>query len=133
MSEPIVYISRWRIKEGRLSDYEALVRKVTPTLEAGKPQTLALLQFVADNQRDLTIIHVFADAAAFEAHVEGSDRRASAAYELIEPVAFEMYGRPTEASWDAFRDILAAGRPFERQPRFLNGFLRLAGSQRTVR
>lgn len=125
MSDPIVYISRWRIKEGRTGDFEAMVREATPRLEAAKPRTLGFMQFLDDDGRGLTIIHVFADAEGFEAHLEGSGTRAQAAYELIEPVGFEMYGTPTDASWDAFRDILQAGHPFLRQPRFLAGFLRL--------
>lgn len=125
MPEPIVYISRWHIKEGRFADWEAMVRQATGRLEEAKPRTLSFLIYVGDDRRDLTIIHVFADAASFDAHLEGSGQRAQAAYELIEPVAFEMYGTPSDAAWESFQDILQAGHPFERQPRFMGGFLRL--------
>jgi quinol monooxygenase YgiN len=75
MSEPVAFISRFRIKAGQRPAYEALAADATPRLQAEKPQTLVFLSYVGDEEL-LTIIHVFADAESMDRHFEASERAA---------------------------------------------------------
>ena len=125
MSGPIVFISRNRIKEGRLEDWRTALAAGAASLRAEKPLTAAFLPYVAENGRDHTIVHVFADADAFDRHLEGVEERSRDAYELIDPMAFEVYGQPSEQAMSVFRAAAAAGRGLRLEPESLPGFLRL--------
>ena len=125
MAAPIVFISRNRVKEGRLADWRVALAAGAAALRAEKPLTAAFLPYVAENGRDQTIVHVFADADAFDRHLEGVEDRSREAYELIDPVAFEVYGRPSDEAMTVFRAAAAAGRGLRLEPESLPGFLRL--------
>lgn len=87
MSKPIVFISHFKIKEGKFDDLKQLHHKVTEQIKANKPGTIAFLQYLNEDRTELSIIHVFPDADAFDRHVEGVDERAKDAYELVEPTS----------------------------------------------
>ncbi len=125
MPGPIVFISRNRIKEGRLEDWRAALVGGAAQLRADKPLTAAFLPYVAENGRDHTIVHVFADADAFDRHLEGVEERSRDAYAFIDPMAFEVYGQPSQQAMSVFRAAAAAGRGLRLEPESLPGFLRL--------
>ena len=97
-------------------------------MEVDKPRTLAFLPFMDVTGERLSIVHVFEDAAAFDAHLAGADDRSTAAYAFIAPLAFEVYGPATEAAMTMLR-AGAAARAIELTvaPDLPAGFLR-AGS-----
>ncbi|HKX76644.1 MAG TPA: hypothetical protein VJR05_14780 [Acidimicrobiia bacterium] len=104
MSGPIVYISRWRIKEGVEHEWWSMVERVLPGLEAAKPRTV-FQNFYVDESGNLSILHIFPDAEAMDLHAEGAMGRSQTAYEFIEPIGFEIYGSPTESFLATLRDI----------------------------
>lgn len=126
MAGPIVFISRNRIKEGKLEGLREFLRTGTEALEEDKPQTLAFLAFMDEAGTELTIVHVFADAEAMDLHVQGADERSSSAYGFIEPEGFEIDGSASEAVLQMMRGAAAAGPELIVRSEFLNGFLRLS-------
>jgi hypothetical protein len=48
MTEPVVFVSRFRIKEGKLDGLKKQFRKVMEMLEAEKPRTTAQLAYLDD-------------------------------------------------------------------------------------
>ena len=124
MSEPVAFISRFRIKAGQRPAYEALAADATPRLQAQKPQTLVFLSYVGDEEL-LTIIHVFADAESTDRHFEGSDERSAQAMPLLIPLGWEIYGSVSEAALATLKRVAAtAGVPLAVHGEFLGGFLR---------
>jgi hypothetical protein len=60
-------------------------------------------------------------------HFEGADQRAQAAYQLVEPAGWELYGRPSEDATEVLRRAAeGAGVTLTWQPDLIAGFLRLA-------
>ena len=128
MTEPVLFLSHLRIKEGAAADALALTSRVTDQLRVDKPLTAAFLCFLTEDRRELTIVHVFADADAMDRHFEGSDQRASAAYQLFEQVGWEFYGRPSEQAMAAMRNAAEkTGASLRVAPEFVAGFLRIGG------
>jgi quinol monooxygenase YgiN len=125
MPGPIVFISHNRVKPGRIAELRQLSRVVFADMEAAKPATAVFVGFVDDDEREVTFIHVFADADGFERHVQGSDERSAAAYELIEPRSVEIYGDAGETVLAMFRQMAEAGVALTVQPDLLGGFLRI--------
>jgi hypothetical protein len=94
-------------------------------IEAAKPRTLAFLPYLDAAGERLSIIHVFADAAAFDLHLAGADDRSSAAYELIAPLGFELYGPVSDAARSMFEaSTLSAGLDLTISPELPAGFVR---------
>jgi hypothetical protein len=60
-------------------------------------------------------------------HFEGADERARAAYEVLEPEGWEIYGTPSDQVLESMRQAAAsAGVPLIVEPDYAGGFLRLA-------
>ena len=127
MAEPVVFISHFRVKEGKLDGLRRLQRDATQALEAEKPRTLAFLVYLDDGGRQMTVVHVFADADSMDLHFEGAEERSKLAYEFLEPRGWEIYGRPSEAALEALRRAAAsAGVTLSVEAEYSGGFLRLS-------
>jgi len=126
MSEPIVFVSHFQIKEGKLDALKQLSREATRRLEAEKPRTLVFLSYLNDSGTHVSFVHVFADAESMDLHVEGSQERSRAAYENVDPEGWEIYGTPSNQVLEMMRQAAtSAGVTLSVQPDHLGGFLRL--------
>ncbi len=125
MSEPIVFISHFTIKEGKLEQLRELSRQIQAALQAEKPRTAAYLFYLDGEGRDLSIVHVFPDAEAMDVHFEGADERSSAAYEFMAPAGWEIYGAPSRNALAAMKEAASrAGVGLKLEPQMMGGFLR---------
>ena len=80
---------------------------------------------MSEGGADLSIVHLFPDADAMLAHVNGADERARAAYEHIQPAGWEVYGAgPDEVVAQLGEAAVAAGVDLSVRPASLGGFVR---------
>jgi hypothetical protein len=129
MSEPVVFISHFGIKEGKLDDLRRHSAEVMEQLRAGKPRTVVFLAYLDEQGTEISFLHTFPDAESMDLHFEGVDERVAAAYEYLEPRGWEIYGRPNEGALEMMRQsAAAAGVTLTVLPDHLGGFLRLASS-----
>ena len=134
MAEPIVFISRSRVLEGKLDGLRRFMEPGIAALEAEKPGTLLFVQYLDPTGFELTIIHAWADAAAMDAHMEGVAERSAAAYEFIESRAFEIYGQPSDAVRQMMEGAAArAGIELKVHPEFVGGWMRLQAGGKAPR
>lgn len=125
MSEAIVFISHSRVRDGKVDGLRGFLAAGAPALEADKPLTLAFLPYLNEDQTEVAIVHVFADAHAFDVHVEGVMQRSAAADEFIETLGYEIYGRPSPPIVEMLRASAArSGVSFRHDADALAGFLR---------
>ena len=126
MPEPIVFISHFRIKGGQLENVRQMSDRAIEQIRSEKPRTVAQIGFADPERMVLTFIHVFGDADSMDIHIQGSEQRSSAAYEFIEPLGWEIYGRPSKAAIAMMeREAAEAGVTLTIEPEVLAGFLRL--------
>lgn len=125
MSGPIVFISKFRVKEGKLDDFRRFYQAGAESIKADKPGTVVFLAYLNENATNVTIIHVFPDASSMDLHVQGADERSKAAYEFIEPAGLELYGTPSEGVLEMMRQIDGSGVPLTVRPEHLGGYLRM--------
>jgi hypothetical protein len=129
MSEPIVFISHFRVKEGKLDSLRQLSHVVTKRLETDKPRTLVFLAYLDDVGDSVSFVHVFGDAEAMDLHFQGADERSKAAYELLEPEGWEIYGRPSDQALETMRrQATMSGVSLTVQDGHMAGFLRATSS-----
>ena len=128
MTEPVAFISRFRIKPGQRDAYQQLAAEVTPRIQADWPRTLVYLHFLGPGD-ELTIIHVFGDADAMDVHAERAKAHGPRAMPLFEPLGWEIYGRPGAAARAALEAAAKqAGVALREYPQFTSGFLRPSAS-----
>lgn len=126
MSEPIAFISHFTVKQGQRNAITRLFQDVAGRLQAEKPRTLVYLAFFNEEATQVSFLHVFGDSESMDLHFQGSDERAQAAYEFVDPSGWEIYGRPSQQALETMRQAAStAGVTLTVEPDYLGGFLRV--------
>lgn len=126
MSEPIVFVSHFTVRDDKLNELKQQFREVLETLAAEKVRTTAQLAYLDDTGTTVSIVHVFADADTMDVHFQGAEERSKAAYEFMDPAGWEIFGAPSDAALRMMRQAAtSAGVALTVQPELLGGFLRI--------
>ena len=126
MSEPVVFISHFKVRQGKLDELKRLAGEVERSLREDKPRTAAWLVYLNEDGTRVSFVHCFPDADSMDLHFEGSDERSAAVYEFVEPDGFEIYGRPSDEALEPMRQAAAgSGVSLRVLPERVGGFLRL--------
>ena len=129
MSEPIIFISNQRVKEGKLEEYKLYYRQVAEQAKADKPGTVAHLAYLNEAGSELSIIHIFPDAEAMELHMKGVDQLAKKAYEYVEILSFEIYGKPADTVLERMMQIVGSQIALSIKPQLIGGYMRFKPGQ----
>ena len=129
MSDPIVFVSHSRVKDGQLEGFRGFLREGARALEAEKPGTVVFLAYLDASGTEASIVHAFPDADAMDAHLQGVGERSGAADAFIETTGYEIYGTPSTQVLEAMQGFAAAeGVPLAIFPAYLGGYLRPGSS-----
>jgi quinol monooxygenase YgiN len=127
MTEPIVFISRFQILDGKRDKFETAFNHLVDLIESTKPRTALYAAFVNEIGTEVRIIHAFPDAAAMTSHFEGSDERTESVSDLIVLAGFDVYGAaPVAAIEQLRREAAASSVELDLYPEPLGGFIRAA-------
>ena len=124
MSEPIVFISRNKIKEGKTDEFRNHYRNSVPPIIAGKPDTLAQLAYENEEATEFVIVRVFPSADALDQQIQGADERSKKTYTFIVPTSIEIFGRPNPATLEMMKKIAGSGVAVKISPNYSGGFIR---------
>ena len=94
MTQPIVFISHSAIRDGQVEGLRAFIRRSAPMLAPDQPGTVAFLAYLDEEGSEVSIVHMFPNAEAMNAHLDGVQERSAAADAFIEITAYEIYGSP---------------------------------------
>jgi hypothetical protein len=75
MTEPIVFISRNRIKEGKINEFRNHYLDRIPAIFDEKPGTLAQLAYLNEETTEVIIIRLFPNTEALDFQIQGADER----------------------------------------------------------
>ncbi len=102
MSKPLIVISKFRVKEGKLEDLKRYYRKIVDIVEANKTQMIAFHGFLNEEGMELTSIQVHPNTASKEYHMqvlkENWDESFSQYTQMVEGTTIEYYGTPPESA-----------------------------------
>ncbi|OGN91106.1 MAG: hypothetical protein A2Y88_02220 [Chloroflexi bacterium RBG_13_48_10] len=124
MAEPIVFISRNRVKEGMFAEFKTHYQKSIPITEVGKPGTLVQLAYTNEDETEMDILRLFPDAEALDLQLRGADDRSKITYQFIEPTGIEIYGTPNEFAIEMMKKVAGSGVVVSIFPEFMGGFIR---------
>jgi hypothetical protein len=130
VTEPVVYVSTWKIKSGKFDDYRRFHDELARVVEENEPRTAAFLLFANDDGTEITGIHVFPDRDALEHHMGVLATKTgllaediSAVSRYLEPGHIDVYGPRSEQAL-AMDTALEDSVPFTVKSRFVGGFAR---------
>jgi hypothetical protein len=124
MADPIVFVSRNRIKPGMLDDFCQHYRDSVPVTQANKPDTRVQLAYVSEDATEVVIVRLFPSADALDAQLQGADQRSPAVYRFIEPTGIEIYGAPNAYALEMMKKVAGSGIRVVISPQFIGGFIR---------
>jgi hypothetical protein len=124
MTDPIIFISRNRIKEGKLENIKVHYESSIAPVQANKPGTLLQLAYFNDDATEMTIIRLFPNADALDQQLKGADERSKITYQFIEPTGFEIYGPPSIFALEMFKKVAGSGIAVSINPQYMGGFIR---------
>jgi len=125
MSEPIIFISNQRVKDGKLEGYKQYYRQVAELTKANKPGTFAHLAYANEEGTEISIVHIFPDMESMELHMVGVDALAKKGYEFVEINSFEIYGRPSDKVLGIMMQIAGSGVALHLKSQPIGGYIRL--------
>ncbi|AZP18928.1 hypothetical protein EJC51_24380 [Streptomyces aquilus] len=102
-AEPIYYIDRSDIREGRLAEVRDGMRDLADFVEAREPQLIAYRFYVDESGSTMTTVAVHPDPASLELHMELGGPKFRAFRELIRMNSIDVYGRPSPAAAEQLR------------------------------
>ena len=131
MSETLIYITKWKVKEGRLENYKKFARQLTEIIEAKEPQIIAFNAFVNEEGTEMTSIQVHPNAASMDFHMQVVNQALGEEMndwvgraDFLEPKRIEIYGMPSAELLEADNVFVEAGLPREIKPNLVSGFTR---------
>jgi len=131
MFQPLIYISTWKIKEGKLEDYKRFTRELMEIVETKEPQLIAFNMFLNEDETEMTSIQIRPNAASIDFHMQVVQQMLGeemnewvARADFVEPKYIEIYGAPSTALLEADQPKVEAGVPRSIKPIHMAGFTR---------
>src|SRR5438445_10885523 len=69
VNEPIVYLSTWRIKDGKFAEYRRFYAQLLNAIRELDRDVVAFFAFGNSDGTEITNVHVFPDAPTLERHI----------------------------------------------------------------
>lgn len=97
MSEPIVYIDRSEVREGKLDELKAAINGLVEFVSANEPQLLSYGFYFNEDSTRMTLVAVHPDSASMEFHMKVAGPSFRKFTEFINLLTIEVYGQPDDA------------------------------------
>ena len=96
MSDPIVYIDRSDIREGKLEEVRAGLVDLVDFVEASEPLLISYGFYINDQGTGMTLVAIHPDSASLELHMDVGGQIFRKFADLINLRTIEIYGRPSD-------------------------------------
>ncbi|MDX1469841.1 MAG: hypothetical protein R3258_10925, partial [Acidimicrobiia bacterium] len=70
MPTPLIFVSSYKVKEGKVEELEAYFERMSQIVEAREPQLIAFNAFLSEDGTEMTSVQVHPDTASMETHME---------------------------------------------------------------
>ncbi|MGW8767733.1 hypothetical protein ACWGN5_35195 [Streptomyces sp. NPDC055815] len=104
MAEPLFYIDRSEILEGRIEEARDRMRDLASFVAEREPQIIAYHFYLDESASTMTVVAVHPDAASMELHLEVGGPKFRAFGAVIRLRSIDVYGQPSAAVVDQLRE-----------------------------
>ena len=131
MIKPLIFVTTWKIREGRLEDYKQFAKELIEHIQIKEPQLIAFNMYFNKDETEMASIQVHPDAASMDFHMQvlakviGEDMVAWIdRADFLDPKHIEIYGNPSAKLLEANQPFVDAGIPQSVKPLHFAGFTR---------
>jgi quinol monooxygenase YgiN len=104
MSWPLVYIDTSDVRKGALDELKIAIRKLVEFVDANERQILAYNVYLSDDGSEMTVLHMHADAASLEYHMDVAGPEFRRFADLITLSSIRVYGEPSDKALRQLHD-----------------------------
>ncbi len=129
--QPLVYVDTSEVREGALGPLRDGIRALADFVEESERQLISYNTFFSEDGRQMTVMHVHADSASLDHHLEVAGPRFARFAELLTLSSIHIYGDPSEKALEQLQDkvrLLGSGDVIVHRPHA--GFSRFGLSER---
>lgn len=94
MPEPIVYVDRSEVLEGKLDQLKPAMKELAEFVEANEPQLISYNVYFNEDGTQMSVLHVNPDAASLETHMRVAGPKFPPIGKFIRLQAIDVYGDP---------------------------------------
>ena len=96
MSEPIIYIDRSDVREGKLAELKLAIKELADFVASNEAQIIAYRVYLNEPGTQMTVLHIHPNSASLEFHMEVGGSAFSRFKDLIRISVIDIYGAPSE-------------------------------------
>jgi quinol monooxygenase YgiN len=108
--QPLVYVDTSEVREGALGQLREAIAALAGFVEEHEPELISYSVYFSEDGRRMTVVHVHADRASLDHHMEVAGPRFAAFADLVRLSSIHIYGDPSEKAVGQLRDKGAAAR-----------------------
>ena len=112
MSQPLVYVDTSTVREGALAELKEAIRELADFVEENEPRLISYSVYFSHDEREMSVVHVHADAASLDHHMDVAGPRFERFADLVTLRSIQVFGDPSERALGQLRDkvrLLGAG------------------------
>lgn len=104
MPDPIIYVDRSRIVEGRVQELKRGLRALVEFVERNEPRLISYGFFLDEARSRMTVIAIHPDTASLEFHMDVAGPEFRKLKDLVELTEIEVYGPMSESALAPLRE-----------------------------
>jgi hypothetical protein len=104
MAQPLVYIDTSDVREGALAELKRAIGDLTNFVESHEPQIVSYAVYFSQDGSQMTVIHVHADSASLDFHMEVAGPRFGRFADLLTLSSIRIFGEPSTKSVRQLKD-----------------------------
>jgi hypothetical protein len=96
MSQTLVYVDTSDVRDGALEELKGAIQELVGFIDVNEPQLIAYNVYLSDDANQMTVMHVHADSASLEYHLEVGGPAFRRLADLITLTSIRVYGEPSD-------------------------------------
>lgn len=96
MSGSLVYVDTSNVRDGALEELKEAIGELVEFIDDHEPQLIAYNVYLSDDGSRMTVMHVHADSASLDYHMEVAGPAFRRFTDLITLSSIRVYGEPSE-------------------------------------
>jgi hypothetical protein len=126
--EPLIFISMFTLKEGKLEDFKQYSEEFGKFIEANEPRLIHFEQYINEDGTEVTGVQIHPDMDSMAFHMQLISEHIAQAFEFLDVTkSYQVYGEPSDAFVEQLKQTRGTEVPVIVKSKFA-GFNRLAAT-----
>jgi hypothetical protein len=104
VTPPLLYVDTSVVREGALDELKSAINELVGFVDANEPQLIAYNVYLGEDGSQMTVVHLHADSASLEYHMEVAGPEFRKLANLITLSAIHLYGEPSDKALRLLHD-----------------------------